>query len=116
MLQGIKYLDKPLYTNEPYSPRRTGSHRLEGIIAAYGDKIAHKEDPIRASILDVAPTVMHLLGLPIPSNIDGKALTNIMGEKKEPKIVPPSHYAKLRAAFRAHLSLQQRTKNKKPAN
>ena len=110
VLQDIKDLDKPLYTNEPYSPRHTGSHRLEGVIAAYGNKIIHKEDPIRASILDVMPTIMYLLGLPIPSNIDGNVLTSISSKKEKPRRVPLNYYNKLRTAFHVRLKLKRKTK------
>ncbi|MCD6514426.1 MAG: hypothetical protein J7L07_05840 [Candidatus Odinarchaeota archaeon] len=49
------------------------------------------------SIFDVAPTIFHLFGLPIPSTMDGRVLTEIFkpeGEsaKRKPKYVDPSYY------------------------
>ena len=108
ILQDILDLSKPLYMDRPYSPRHTGSHRLEGIIAAYGNDIVHRNDPINADILDIAPTVMYLLNLPIPSNMDGNVIRGIMREKGEPKYVSVEYYYKLKLAFRARHILKRK--------
>jgi predicted AlkP superfamily phosphohydrolase/phosphomutase len=56
----------------------SGCHRSEGVFIASGPVIRqHITDPA-AHITDVAPTVLYLLGMPIPAEIDGKALTDIM--------------------------------------
>ena len=49
----------------------TGGHDRKGIIVVY-PKINGFEE---ADITDVSPTVLNLLNLPIPKNIDGKSLT-----------------------------------------
>ena len=36
-----------------------------------------------ASIYDIAPTVLHIFGLPIPRNMDGEVLINIFKENSE---------------------------------
>jgi predicted AlkP superfamily phosphohydrolase/phosphomutase len=53
-----------------------GWHREEGIIIASGKDISHARLE-RASILDIAPTVLHLFGCRIPSDMDGKVLNEM---------------------------------------
>jgi len=53
-----------------------GCHRLDGIFAAYGYNISHKRD-LKASILDVAPTVLYTMDMSLPKDLDGKTLTHI---------------------------------------
>lgn len=57
--------------SEPLT-HETGGHRLDGVLIASGPGIASlegKQDTV--SLLDIAPTVLHLLGCPIPENVDG---------------------------------------------
>jgi predicted AlkP superfamily phosphohydrolase/phosphomutase len=65
------------YTNE------TGSHRLEGIVAAAGPDIQPSTTlPPAAlpphSILDLTPTLLHLLHCPIPTYMDGRPMTALL--------------------------------------
>lgn len=56
-----------------------GYHRLEGIFIASGPNVACKPEPlVDLSIQDIAPTVLYLMGLPIPSDMDGRVLTEIL--------------------------------------
>ena len=52
-------------------------HRLHGVFAACGPGI--KKDVLvhGASLLDVAPTILTLLGLPVPEDFAGKVMTQI---------------------------------------
>jgi len=52
-----------------------GNHRLDGILMFYGTNIRKgvQLDPVQ--IYDVIPTVLYLLGLPIPVDMDGQVLT-----------------------------------------
>ncbi len=109
VLQGLKDINKPLYVDDPYSPRHTGSHRLEGIIAMYGEDVIKREDPIQTSILDIVPTAMYLLGLPIPKSLDGNIIKNALKVGREPKLVEPTYYDKLRIAFKVRIKLKYRT-------
>jgi predicted AlkP superfamily phosphohydrolase/phosphomutase len=55
----------------------SGCHRREGIFIAHGpaiNRIAHLPE---ANILDLAPTIMHLLGQSVPSRMDGRVMTEI---------------------------------------
>lgn len=50
-----------------------GVHRLDGIVAVRGSGVKSTE-LVRASILDIAPTVLHALGEEVPRWMDGKVL------------------------------------------
>jgi len=48
----------------------SGYHRPEGVFIGFGPAFGHVE-AIEASILDIAPTVLYLMDLPIPGYMDG---------------------------------------------
>lgn len=52
-------------------------HRPHGVFVAAGEAIKHDELIHGASLLDVAPTVLTLLGLPVADDMDGRVLTQI---------------------------------------
>src|SRR3989304_1133173 len=54
--------------------RFTGCHRLEGIFAIKGKSIRVNASIRDAKIIDIAPTVLYLMGLPIPKDMDGRIL------------------------------------------
>jgi len=58
---------------------RTGQHRMQGIFTAYGPNIK-KQYTLNRHIQtwDIAPTILHLLGLPIPSFMDGNIIESIL--------------------------------------
>ncbi|MDH4099002.1 MAG: alkaline phosphatase family protein [Nitrospirota bacterium] len=51
-------------------------HAIEGIFLAYGEAIIPGR--VDADIYDVTPTILHLLGVPVPDDMDGKVLTGIV--------------------------------------
>jgi predicted AlkP superfamily phosphohydrolase/phosphomutase len=53
-----------------------GTHHPDGVIIARGPDIAPGSD-CSADIADVAPTIMRLLGGPIPKGLDGKAIPTL---------------------------------------
>jgi predicted AlkP superfamily phosphohydrolase/phosphomutase len=57
----------------------TGDHRMEGILVGSGPGFRAGALPQGTSLLDVAPTVLHLLGVPVPSDMDGRVLTELLG-------------------------------------
>jgi predicted AlkP superfamily phosphohydrolase/phosphomutase len=54
-----------------------GRHRSTGIFVAAGPDIRGGGQIEGARIVDVAPTVLHALGLPIPEDMDGRPLLEI---------------------------------------
>jgi len=56
-----------------------GSHRADGLWALAGPAVP-RGMRAAASITDVAPTVLHLAGLPVPSWMDGRVIPGVAGE------------------------------------
>jgi hypothetical protein len=56
----------------------TGDHRMEGVLIAAGPAFRPGSSPHQANLLDIAPTVLHLLGVPIPEDMDGRILTELL--------------------------------------
>jgi len=63
---------------------KSGSHRKEGIFIAYGPDIKEGAQIRGAKIYDIAPTILHMFGLPIPDDMDGRVLKEIFKEGSEP--------------------------------
>jgi predicted AlkP superfamily phosphohydrolase/phosphomutase len=68
--------DQPLFDEFPFP--WAGYHNPQGIFVAAG----HRVEPIgylaNAHIADIAPTVLHLLGVPIPRDVDGRVLSELL--------------------------------------
>src|SRR6266446_6743193 len=77
----------PEHTNEPalilreHLPQeRTewgGTHRLYGIVIAGGPAFKSGAEIANARLIDIAPTLLHLLDVPVPEDMDGKVLTSV---------------------------------------
>jgi len=73
-------------------------HDLYGIFIAYGKGIKKGYKVKEVRIYDVAPTILHIFGLPVPNDMDGRVLMEIFEENSEfsnrqPVYVSPSYYA-----------------------
>ncbi len=55
-------------------------HRMHGVFAAAGPGIKRDELFYGTSLLDIAPTVLALLGLPVPDDMDGRVLSGIFAD------------------------------------
>jgi hypothetical protein len=55
----------------------SGCHRLHGVFIAHGQGIAHGEIS-GARIIDLAPTILHLMNVPVPDDMDGRVLTEAL--------------------------------------
>ncbi len=58
-----------------------GTHRMDGILLGYGPDIKKGERIEGAHIMDIAPTVLRLMDIPVPYDMDGKVLKNIIGNE-----------------------------------
>lgn len=58
-------------------------HRPQGIFVAHGPGIKKDQMLTGASLLDIAPTVLTLLGVPVGRDMDGHALAQIMDPEPE---------------------------------
>ncbi|HEX2980941.1 MAG TPA: alkaline phosphatase family protein [Anaerolineaceae bacterium] len=55
-----------------------GGHHMEGIFIASGQGVVARPEPlVGLQIEDIAPTVLYLMGLPIPKDMDGRELVEI---------------------------------------
>jgi predicted AlkP superfamily phosphohydrolase/phosphomutase len=60
---------------------RTGTHRMNGILFMRGPGIRPGIQLDESCITDIAPTVLALMGLPIPNSMDGHVLDKAMTEE-----------------------------------
>ena len=61
---------------------RSGGHTMRGIFLAHGPGIRCGCDVKGARLIDMAPTLMHLLGAPVPEHMDGRVLLDIWSEEQ----------------------------------
>src|SRR5262245_6055530 len=60
-------------------PDISGTHEAapDGFLLAYGSAVASGRQQQRASVVDIAPTILYFLGLPIGRDMDGYARTDL---------------------------------------
>ena len=63
-------------------------HRHFGMLCIHGPGIRAGETIYGASVLDVAPTILHLFGLPVGADMDGKVLVTAMERPGEVASIP----------------------------
>ena len=67
------------------SPFNAYMHKMNGLFIAAGPDINCKGYlNSKLSLLDVAPTILHMSGLPVPEDMDGRVLTEIFREDSDP--------------------------------
>ncbi len=74
------------FADDYVTPRERvrGCHHREGVFAVCGDGIAAgRELDSDLSLLDVMPTVLHYMGVPVPADCDGRVLTQILDTGSE---------------------------------
>lgn len=57
-----------------------GENKSIGLFMAYGQDIGRNRRIENPDIIDIAPTILHFLGLPIPKEMDGRVLKEIFKE------------------------------------
>ncbi len=60
----------------------SGTHRLEGIVLLRGPDVQAGVELQGANIVDLAPTILYLLGLPVPDDMDGRVLVQALREER----------------------------------
>ncbi len=70
----LEILDDRKLLSSENTIRPSGIHRDYGIFIAYGRNLEKNKTIDGARIYDIAPTVLYLLGIPIPDDMDGKVL------------------------------------------
>jgi predicted AlkP superfamily phosphohydrolase/phosphomutase len=70
--------DVAIFSNPPYwrsgKLRHTGNHRIDGLLLIQGEMVNKHCEIKGAEIVDLAPTLLYLLGATIPDTMDGKVL------------------------------------------
>lgn len=69
---------------EPMKRGISGTHRMNGIFLAHGPAVKQGMDVTGAGLVDLAPTILHLMGLPVPEHMDGRILQEILRDDFEP--------------------------------
>ncbi|MBU0493741.1 MAG: alkaline phosphatase family protein [Chloroflexi bacterium] len=59
-------------------PGMNGTHRPDGVLLLAGPQVRAGTVLHSANIVDAAPTALHLLGLPVPSYMDGRVLVEAL--------------------------------------
>lgn len=65
---------------EPVKRGISGTHRLNGMFLIWGRPVQPGLWLEGASIYDLAPTILHLMGQPVPADMDGKVLAKALAE------------------------------------
>jgi predicted AlkP superfamily phosphohydrolase/phosphomutase/tetratricopeptide (TPR) repeat protein len=73
---------------EPAGP--AVEHRQFGIFAAKGPGLRKDERVYGANVLDICPTILHLFGLPVGEDMDGKVLLDLYQDEPAPLARIPS--------------------------
>jgi predicted AlkP superfamily phosphohydrolase/phosphomutase len=66
----------------------SGTHRMNGIFMAYGAAIQPGVEIENAQIVDLAPTIHHVMGVPVPAHMDGSVLQEILTDHFQPVQTP----------------------------
>jgi predicted AlkP superfamily phosphohydrolase/phosphomutase len=62
----------------------SASHREYGVFIAYGPDIKASHEVRNAEIVDIAPTILHMMGMFVPRTTDGKVLKEIFRKESDP--------------------------------
>ena len=68
----------------------SGHHRLDGVLIMAGGGVKSGTHLDNASIMDLTPTILHVLGQPVPEELDGRVLSEAF-EPSSPGARPVRH-------------------------
>jgi predicted AlkP superfamily phosphohydrolase/phosphomutase len=72
---GVEFASNQLFTK---IDAVSGGHRTNGVFVLTGAKVKGAQELKGVSIRDIAPTALHLLGLAVPDDMDGRVLTEAL--------------------------------------
>jgi len=70
-----------IFTDSPQT--RTGNHRMYGILFVHGSNVVENKIIKEARIIDLAPTILHIMKTPIPRDMDGRVLKEVFEKNSE---------------------------------
>ena len=82
VMDGFRYIAFPLFASNTQIVTTqvrgdSGCHRLHGILLACGPAVRQGIKLDGAQIIDLAPTILYRMGLPVPDDMDGRVLTEM---------------------------------------
>jgi predicted AlkP superfamily phosphohydrolase/phosphomutase len=83
VMDGYRTIAFPLFATDSRIVTRqirgdSGCHRMHGILIARGPEIQAGKQVDGARIMDLAPTILHLMELPVLDDMDGRVLTEAL--------------------------------------
>ncbi|MEZ4866021.1 MAG: alkaline phosphatase family protein [Caldilineaceae bacterium] len=63
----------------------SGTHRMNGVLLAYGNAIRPGVYTESAQLVDLAPTILHLMGESVPAHMDGRVLHELFQPDFQPR-------------------------------
>jgi len=87
VMDGYRTIAFPLFATDSRIVTRqirgdSGCHRQHGVFVAWGAGVQPGPAVEGARILDLAPTILHLMGLPVPDDMDGRVLTEALSASR----------------------------------
>ena len=81
----------PNSLTEPPVNMESATHRMNGILLVTGQDIKEDVTVKAAKITDITPTILHILDVPVPLDMDGKVLKEIFEPESDPASRPVKH-------------------------
>ena len=83
VFDGHRSISFPLFATDSRVVTRqirgdSGCHRPEGVFIAWGPEIRSGASVTDARIMDLTPTILHLMGLPVSDDMDGRVLAEAL--------------------------------------
>jgi predicted AlkP superfamily phosphohydrolase/phosphomutase len=75
-------LEGPLFERASWRTG-TGMHRFDGVFIAHGPRIRPRQHLPVAEIIDVAPAILQLFGIPIPAEVEGRVPEGLLAEQAD---------------------------------
>jgi predicted AlkP superfamily phosphohydrolase/phosphomutase len=93
VMDGYRTIAFPLFATDRHIVTRqirgdSGCHRLHGVLIAAGAEIQPGKTLENPHIMDLAPTILHLMGLPVLDDMDGHVLTEALTSDRPVKRQP----------------------------
>ncbi|MCI4356678.1 MAG: alkaline phosphatase family protein [Thermoplasmata archaeon] len=69
---------EPMLRDRPGFFYGSGVHRMNGILIASGDGVSPQSETVPRSLLDVAPTILETMDVPVPPGMHGRSFASLL--------------------------------------